>query len=262
MISKKQLSKYGFSLPPEPNLNRIVLAIYGNEKQGKSHFALTAPRPIAYFDFDKGIQRPLRNFAFADGELLYTTYDTEPVKQDINNRTLLQFIDSYKWAIRSGEFRTCVIDTGSALWELIRLAKLGRLTSVKPHHYNLPNAMYRELLEIALSPENGTNLILLHKYKKQYKQNKKGDDSWTGKMEPKWQNETGYLVEIHGEIYKDRDREAEGAGWNLHIMECGINPELEDSVFTTTYDDEVEDETPCDFPTLASYATGTDLENW
>lgn len=262
-IPQKDLDKYGFTAPPTPNLSRIILGVYAKEKNGKSHFALTAPTPHAYFDFDKGIERPLRNFDFKPGQLVHTTYDVDPkAGQDVSKKTWLAFDKAYRWALTSGHFRTVTVDTGSACWELLRLAQFGKLTQVKAHHYVIANAMYRTLLEQALSSANNTNLILLHKYKKEYKQNKKGDDSWTGAMEPKWFNETGYLVEMHGELYKDRDRNAEGAGWNFEVKECGINPELEGYTFTTTYDGEVEDEYPCNFPTVAAWATGTEVEDW
>ena len=47
--------------------HRLIISVDGHEKQGKSHFALTAPQPIALFDVDTGLEGVVEKFEHTKG---------------------------------------------------------------------------------------------------------------------------------------------------------------------------------------------------
>ena len=49
-----------------PAPSRIIASIEGTDKTGKSHLALTAPRPIMYIDLDVGTEGVIHKFQGED----------------------------------------------------------------------------------------------------------------------------------------------------------------------------------------------------
>ena len=76
-------------------------------------------------------------------------------------------ISSYQWALAEPAVRTISVDTATELWELLRMARFGKLTQVMPYQYGPVNAEFRSLIRMAYASDK--NLILLHKMRKVYK---------------------------------------------------------------------------------------------
>jgi hypothetical protein len=107
-------------------------------------------------------------------------------------------------AVIESNYRTLIIDTATEVWEMLRLARFGKLTQVMPHHYGPVNVEFKELVK-SICSKPGLNSIWIHQLKKEYKQGKDGKDSWTGGYERAGFNGMPYLVDAVVEHYIDMD---------------------------------------------------------
>jgi len=238
-------------------IKRLILAVDGLEKQGKTHFALTAPGPIAYLDFDIGSEGVLEKF-LAKKEIHLPTEGSKqgrasfqlPIKagQPVNIDECVRLWEDFKKlycnALQSEGLRTIIIDTATEMWELLRLSRFGKLLQVMPHQYGPVNAEYRELIRLAYGFNK--NLILLHKKKAQYINEKR-----TGKYERAGFSETGFLVQCNADV----TREDDGTGdFCLNVRDCRQNPDIAGEDFSGPM---------CSFPMLASFVfQGTSPKDW
>lgn len=194
---------------------RLIVSVEGREKEGKSHFALTAPGPIAYLDFDIGSEGVVDKPAFASKEIHKGDYNLEfPFQQGAADRQWKQFANDYKASLGSDVLKSIIIDTGTEMYEMQRIAKFGKLSNVMPHLYGPVNAEMRELYRLAY--QSDMNLIVLHKLRKQYQ-----NDTWTGKYERAGFADTGFMVQVSVEAFK-RD-----GNYFIKVLTCRQNPALE-----------------------------------
>lgn len=226
----------GFVEPVPLIPRRVIIAVDGLEKQGKTHFAFTAPHPIAYFDFDTGSEGVREKFQ-AKGKRIYVPDPPFNISQDDtkdeNAKEWTRFSDRYLDAIRSGEVRTVIIDTATEAWELKRLADHGKLTQVLPVHYTKTNAGYRDIIRAAFESTT-TNLILLHKLKAEWREGKEGGKAnKTGRFERAGFGETGFLVQANFLAYRvpanertDQNGVVLEQGWRLLVKDCRQNPDM------------------------------------
>lgn len=201
----------GFTKATDKVIPRLIAAVSGLEKQGKTSFALSAPGPIIYFNLDYGLEGVLGKYAGGKDvyvkEYRYKRNDTP----DKYNTLWASFTTDYYNALKS-KARTIVIDTATELWELLRLARFGKLTQVMPHHYGPVNAEYASVIREGYSYDK--NVILLHKLKKQYV-----NDKFTGEYERSGFTNTGFLVQANLEVYRDGlDGE-----FYLKVLDCRQN---------------------------------------
>lgn len=174
---------------------RLVLSIDGLPKEGKTNFTLTAPGPIAIHNLDLGLEGVAEKFSDKEiYEFLYTIPMSASLPgsefaamAEAGQRVWKEFVVNYRDSL--SKMRTVVVDTGSEAWALVRLARLGKLTSVLPVQYTAVNAEFRQLVQLALS-QNTCNVIFTHKVKDQYK-----DDKKTGLVERAGFGEIEYDVQ-------------------------------------------------------------------
>lgn len=236
----------GFTRAVDPVRPRLIISIKALEKSGKTHFAFTAPGPIAYLPFDIGDEGVRQKFQ-DDKEICVPDGGPYVIKKgdlDAAKSEYSRFEKDYELALAGA--RSTIIDTASEAWECIRLAKLGKLTQVMPVKYVEVNSVYRDLVREAY--ESNSNLILLHKMKPEWVDNNK-----TGKFERAGFADTGFLVQINAWAYReDRDKMTgnypggvDDNGFRLHIEDCRQNADLAGTTLGEPggY--------PCDFPTLA-----------
>lgn len=205
----------GFTKAVKSDKKRLILSLEGQEKMGKTTFALSAPGPIALFDLDIGLEGVLDK-VIGKKEIYVASFDY----RDATNQQ--EWLDqwealkkAYYSALKDKEIRTLVIDTASELWELVRLARFGKLAQVQPHHYGPVNTEFRDFLRKAYDVNK--NLILLHKRKAEYVNNQK-----TGGMERAGFSDIGYLVQVNIICWRD----VEGDGFGLTVKDCRQTPEL------------------------------------
>ncbi len=198
---------------------RLILAVDGMDKQGKTRFALTAPKPLVYLDFDIGKEGVLEKadrsdlivapkpFIFRPSEVSWDLGDSAALSQEMMKRAepeLERFRKVYMHALtkpvieRNGrplKARTIVIDTGSEAWELMRLVYLGKLTQVKPHHYTEVNSLMRDLVRMAY--DNDVNVIWVHKIKGEWSENAEGKARKSGTLLRAGFSDMSFLVQAN-----------------------------------------------------------------
>ena len=214
VVAAAQLKKLGFTRATAKTglKHRLILSVEGMEKQGKSHFGLTAPAPIGYFDFDTGSEGVVHKFAGAK-EIHINDYRKLGNSLDQAQFTIMweRFREQFLGVLANPNIRTVIPDTATEVWELLRMARFGKLTQVMPYHYGPVNAEYREMMRKVYDSDK--NLILLHKMKKRYR-----NDNWDGGYERSGFTDTGYLVQVNAVI--ERDEEGE---FVLMVKDCRQN---------------------------------------
>lgn len=229
--------------------HRLIVAVSGREKHGKTHFALTAPGPIAYQDLDIGTEGVIEKFVKSGKVIYHKEYGyTELKDRGVNNKEQFKPIwDKFKEdyiAIMDSKVRTVVMDTASEVWELLRMAAFGKLDHVMPHHYGPVNAEYRSLLRMAYV--SNKNLILLHKVKPQYI-----DDKRTREYDRAGFGDTGFMVQVNMRCW--RKMVDDSLTFGVTIDDSRQNADVAGMELTGDM---------CNFPMVASIITGVDVEKW
>lgn len=235
------LTGTGFDATPEIIRPRLILSVEGMEKSGKTHFAMTAPGPVAYQSIDIGTEGVVQKFT---GKPMMTANYAIPSSLDKGNPALVMqavsviwanFVRDYKAALFSGA-RTIVWDTATEVWEFCRMARLGKLTQIMPQQYGPVNAEFRDLVRLAF--ESNCNLIMLHKAKDEYEtlQTAQGERSRrTGQKKRAGFSEIGFLVQatLKTRYYPRNPQQppvdpATGRptyGFVVEVMESRMNPD-------------------------------------
>lgn len=202
---------------------RLILALDGPDKGGKTHFAATAPRPLVYLDTDVGHEGVVDKadrpdliikpppFSFRASEVTWEIDEAAKSAAIMKaaEPELERFRQLYYHALtepvlaKDGvayKAKTIVIDNASEIWELLRLCYLGKLTQVKPHHYTEVNGLMRDLVRAAY--DNDVNVIWIHKLKQEYKEGVDGRNSKSGTMERIGFGDMSYLVQANLLAYR------------------------------------------------------------
>src|SRR6266496_6831322 len=226
-----------FQVANAPPTYRMILALDGMEKAGKSHVALTAPGPIAYQDLDIGTEGVIEKFQ-SEKVVHRARYQIEVNKDEdpaaVSKKVtpiLTQYLTDYREvmlpALAKGTIRTGVIDTGSDLWKMFRLARLGKLTQVLPHHYVGVNNEFETLIKAVYHTPG--NLIILHKLQAEWKNDALGKANKTGLFERAGYAGTGFLVQVNATVWRERkptDGPTSGPTGSFHltVRDCRQNP--------------------------------------
>lgn len=278
MSSPSILSKLKNTSFQAPTLARprLIISAKGMEKSGKSHFALTAPGPIAYLSMDIGHEGVVDKFlagwsGYSPKEIVVAEYEIPEIK-DIKDESKMMDACDKAWVKLQSDYdtalkvcRTVILDTATEVWELLRLARFGRISQIKPHHYVQANREYREFIRGAYSSD--CNLILLHKMKAEWADGS-GENAKarkTGRYERAGFSDTGFLVQVNL--------------WNYRLSrdERGLMPDGETSIpndngFRVLVEDCRQNETLAgevlwapenEFPALAlKVMPGTNILDW
>ena len=248
----QNLAAAGFQKMSAGVKKRLIVSVQGQEKSGKTHFSLTAPGPIAYFGMDIGEEGVVDKF-LDSGKEIYSADAQIKVPNTIVMTKGGPTLDAEKaWekmkvalvtALSNGGVRTVVVDTATEMWELIRLARFGKLTQVMPMQYGPVNAEMRGLLRAAF--ESDKNVILIHKVKAEYVNDKR-----TGRMERAGFSDTGYIVQVNLRTYYD----GEAGEFGVEVINARQNMRLCGDL----YDGDI-----CTFPMIATMVLeDTSLEDW
>jgi len=205
-------------------VRRVIMAVDGLDKHGKTTFALSAPKPLVYMDFDIGSEGVLHKapnpegilatkpFLFRPSEIAWETENDAVRNEKIMQAAdpeLTRFRRTYMKALtepvveidgKKRKARTVVIDTGGELWELLRLCEFGKLSQVKPHHYVKVNGIMRDLVRAGF--ESDVNVIWLHKLKAEWKDGPDGKGRKTGTLERSGFSDMSYLVQANLLAYR------------------------------------------------------------
>lgn len=243
------LTKAGFT-KLDPTIHpRLIMSISGHEKHGKTHFAMTAPGTIAYFNLDMGDEGVVHKFC---NDKAILNYDIEVPKSGLKDNAIKIWDDFNKaYDIALKDARTVIIDTATELWELLRVARFGQLTQVMPYQYGPVNTEFRSVIRRAFKAV-GTNVILLHKVKPVYINDKRTKD-----YERSGFSDTGFLVQVNATMCRldpDPDESRENVEFSITIDDCRHNTAIMGKTFTGAM---------ATFPMIAQLAiVGTKAENW
>jgi hypothetical protein len=244
----------GFADIKKPSRNRLVMSVEGLEKKGKTHLAMTAPPPIAYFDLDIGAEGVVNKFedrlagTWPPPELKYKEAADQPQWRAIWEA----YVKAYRTALASKEVRSLVVDTATELWEMCRLAHFGKAEVILPNQYGPVNKAFRELITKDTYNSN-KSVVFVHRQKDEYvgtinRNTGKEISVRTGRVKRAGFADMGYLMQVLVETKRDGD------GFHLLVKDCGPNKNI---------NGEVLDEPMNDFPTLATLIyPDTELEEW
>lgn len=228
--SATQTALWGsFSIANQPVQPRLIVAVEGLEKQGKTNFALTAPGPLIYQSWDIGDEGVIEKFQ--QDKVIYKAEYGVVITKDDNAETIKAKMDP-EWTrcvkdyrigldrLRDGSARTIIKDTSTEEWEALRLARLGKVTQVMPHHYGPLNTEYTGLIkELYDTPGNA---VFLMKLKDEWLDNvATGKSNRTGKHERAGHKDMGYLVQVNCRAWRD----AEGH-FHITVLDCRQNPQV------------------------------------
>jgi len=239
----------GYKKATKTRLKRIIMNIEGQEKQGKTHFSLTAPGPIAFIDMDTGTEGVVDKF-IKDKEIWVKNYNWKDATSQTEWTEMWE--DSkraYMNACSSKEMRTIVIDTSTEHYEMIRLARFGKINKIAmqdgkalPFPYGPVNTEFRDLIKKVYDSDK--NLILIHKLKKSYV-----NEVWKGGYERSGYSDIPYVVQMNVRVWRidgtfgltitDSRHNADLAGQEIIGPMCSF-PFLATQVFPETKESEWE----------------------
>jgi hypothetical protein len=166
-----------FSQPKFTRPRRLIVAVVGPVKSGKTTLGLTATElgPLAMLDYDYGTEGPISNFA--GRKIWHLPLDVPTsmlLEKDVTledyKRTWIKAKEAYYAALADPTIKTIMVDTATEWWEACRLSFFGKLDKVWPQNrYAEPNGEYRKLIRDALEHPD-KNIILNHHVK----------DEWVG----------------------------------------------------------------------------------
>lgn len=200
-----------------PRLPRLILSIQGLPKRGKTRFALTAPGPIALLNFDDGLEGVVESFTAAGKEIMVADHRFASGASDWAPRWA-RFLKDFHGALASPDVRTVVVDSGTAVWELLRLAMLGKLTQIMPVKYAHVNSVMEGLFRECFPA--GKNVIWTHQETEEY-----ANDKATGNMKLEGFKRAAYLTQAN--LRAKRDPKAKGLdSLSIEVLDSRHNVEL------------------------------------
>lgn len=187
-------------------------ASQGPAGSGKTHFWLTAPRPIVVHLFnDFGGVSKLKKLhpEFDTPDIKWIDYAFNPAKVAEEDRPAEalkeyeRFLKNQEVALR--KFRTVIFDKEDLVWELMRYARLGSMTDRPSNYYEL-NLEYRGLFHDAAKA--GVNLGVIRGMKEKWGLNKSGNLTGLGINEPRGQKFVSEIVDVNlGHRWDNEERE-------------------------------------------------------
>ena len=212
----------------------ILISIEGLQKTGKTEFGLSMPGPLYILNLNLSLVGVIEKHV-KSGKELYVQEIQIPLTKDLPGQafTLLSGAATDQWrkailslqeAIKDPDIKSIFIDTGSELWDLLRVARLGKLTQVLPVQYAAVNAEFRQLLQILLTCKK--NVVISHKVKPEYV-----NDQKTNRFERSGFGDIGY--DVQADLRSDRDLKKDGADqYSITFGDCRANNEVKGKVLS------------------------------
>ena len=184
-IDQAKLSAAGFTSEVKAREASVVVNIAGLEGTGKTHWALSGPKPLFYQSTDFGddgviqkasgqILRPVKGDYKLDIPHEFRAFvdraetDSERKTREgrlanyVHDNFYVPFFKDYRAAIQAG-VRTVVWDTALEVWEFVRLSVYGRAATNRDDLKTEANSKMKELIRLA--NVNNVNLIMVNRLK-------------------------------------------------------------------------------------------------
>lgn len=249
---KRKLSQFNFDTNGEYTINRnrrLIMAVAGEDKHGKSALGLGMPPPVMHFNFDRKIeQSSLDVLGVPASNLIIKEVRVDiDESQDLVKRKWDEVYEAYMWALASSSsIQSIVIDTETEMWALARLAYFGKVSQVMPIQYTQVNYKYANMISEA--DRHDKNVLFLRRLKKEYKQ-----DNWTGKMEVAGFSQLRYLTQVNAEISRKWNEDTEQEEFCLEIVNNALKAGMNGHDFTGEM---------CTFAWVAALLTDTTPDEW
>jgi len=207
--------------PSQLACRSVFMAIYGRTGTGRTTLALSAPGPIALIHAAEKLEGIVQPFVQNGKDIKLYSYGTilprgDEAKVKAHTKKVWDdfkdaMLDSMGWA------RTVVLDTHTEAWRLVRAARFGKLTQVKPFHYTAVNAEWAALMK-QFRNQDKCNLIVSGRLRERYK-----NDKPTGIMEQSGMKDMDTFSDVIIRTRKKRlkgettfSAEIEKGWWNAH----------------------------------------------
>jgi len=214
------------AMPP----HRLIMRVGGLDKSGKTHFGLTAPGPISVINADRGLEGVVEQFASSKEIHVTPSFRDMPSETEEQQEKRWEEVYNCYWsALEDNEIRSIVIDTDSELWDMARLALLGRLEKVPPLRYTQLNRTFREMIDAAFTHDK--NVISICKYRKQYVSTTDSNDlgHWNGLYEPSGFSDMPYIVQMN--LRTQMTMTDDGPVPTITVVNCRQNMQMNGEVF-------------------------------
>ena len=210
---------------------RMIMNVQGKEDTGKTHFLLTCPTPIALFDLDHNSESLVKKPEFVNEDIFVSEYYFERPSKGSNETKLIKeadhlwnrFMAEYKQALK--EVKTIAIDTAGLLWEMLRMARFGKLTQVMPHHYGPLNSEMAQIID--MGKQSNCNLIMSSTLAPQYI-----NDQATGLWVRQGWSQLDYKVQYSMELSRAKTGPNKG-NFQGKVMKFKPDPKMVDQVLVS-----------------------------
>lgn len=238
----------------------IMININGREGTGKTSLALTLARigEVGYIDTDQSIDRAQRP-SMQKGRKFKARVIPIRYRAGINPETIkATCLPAWKLAKRSSHEAAAdwakggvIADTGTELWEILRLGMFGTLTPQgrTDRLYGPLNSEFRQWVR-TINRHYMKHLIIVNQVKEVYKENKKGESVRSGVYERAGFRELDYLADVS--IYTEKVKGVYTATIQMNKL-APNGPALEGTVLE---DDDL------DLVKILAMSTGTEEEEW
>lgn len=227
-VKARSLRDTSFTEAADTVKQRLIVAIDGETGSGKNRLAFSFPDPIAFLSFDPNYAKTLNEARKTRKRILRASYSLPVIKPDGRNAEVVAGVAGELWdkvavdfmgAIRDSKVQTIIVDTATELFELIKLAIYGKTVQVMQRDLGHAYASYRQFIREAESSDK--NLVLIHKMKDEYKQDKS-----TGNRIRAGYKDTAYSVTTEVLMEKDPS-EPFPDRYHAKIIKCHLRPEIE-----------------------------------
>ena len=190
---------------------RLAIQLEALDKCGKTHWALhTAPDPVMLITNDTGTTHVLKKAIAAGRKIPYVmelsypdpdpsvtaAKDVAAADHTVWKKEWARYKSGMQALLKDRTIRTIITDTEDALWNLCMLAHFGKIRAIPQHLRTECNSDYNGLYWSLYKGRPDLNMIRIHRLKKEYKPNSKGESDWTGKYEAAGYNQSSFQVDL------------------------------------------------------------------
>ena len=207
------------SLDDAKDKRGLKIGLYGDFGTGKTHFALTAPEPIFILDTEMGVTPLAHTFKGKDVRIL-------DVAEKDGTASYQKIVEAVEYISKQEKVGTIVLDSITDLWEFSQEYAKVNIFKIKPEDrlkqqwdWGQINRIYMKVLMKLLRIE--CNLIVTARESAIYA----GAGQVTNQVKPKWQNSTGFWVDVVLHNTKKIDKLGK-INFNSTIEKCRQSGEL------------------------------------
>jgi hypothetical protein len=223
-IVAKKVEIEGFKDAQETVNRRLIVSIEAVDKEGKTEFALGGPKPMAYINMDIGLEMVIDKHVKARERIVIAEFDVKDATLQAEHLKMWEGVKKAHYsAVGNPEIRTIVWDTETEMWELLRLARFGKVTSPGANvgmWYGPINAEIRDMIRKVYTTNK--NMIMTHKLKDRYVNN-----ACTGELERAGFKETRGLAQVNLRSFRNRKT----GTFAVQVVNCRPKAELMGEVY-------------------------------